>query len=41
MLETTRRSSSSRAGDCATVCQTGGEVEVAEMKEFLEAAARK
>jgi hypothetical protein len=27
-------------GDCATVCQTGGEVEVGEMKEFLEASGK-
>ena len=27
-------------GDCATVCQTGGEHEVAEMKSFLEEAGK-
>lgn len=27
-------------GDCATQCQTGGEVEVAEMKSFLEEAGK-
>lgn len=27
-------------GDCATVCQTGGEVECAEMKAFLEAQGK-
>jgi hypothetical protein len=27
-------------GDCATVCQTGGEVEVAEMKAFLEESGK-
>ncbi|NPV45679.1 MAG: 5,10-methylenetetrahydrofolate reductase [Armatimonadetes bacterium] len=28
-------------GDCATICQTGGEVEVAEMKQFLEESGKK
>lgn len=27
-------------GDCATLCQTGGEVEVAQMKAFLEEAGK-
>jgi len=28
-------------GDCATLCQTGGEVEVEEMKQFLEESGKK